>query len=415
MKHYQSNEQPNLSEYKLFWNVSQPRNFELLKNYTEPGLYTIEILGEPHWWLGMRVNSDVKNIFDEIDEDVYQMVRNKKLRIVIFCGVEGDSAVHSSNMELYHKNLLEIGTNTVVSLDCFKFIHESMYKHRLPPMSVVIAFGDLNVEDHYRKWRKRNKMRKMIEVTGHPGCFQYMAKHDEMEKATTPLVNLSIEKPSLAYNSLNRIFKDHRAAHLYLLKTKNLLNQGIVSCAYVDDPLRVRSILGDDLPEKTIKKAMRSYPRYIDGIFANKNKADHFFYKLYTDTQLSCVTESLYKDIDNVFMSEKTWKPIYAGHPFIFIASNGHLRHLRKLGYKTDFAGIDNSYDDIIDPKERMLEIHNQLERWCNYTQEERNNFIIESNETLVHNMLHYRKTNHFKETINKIERTSERYFHDKI
>ena len=77
------------------------------------------------------------------------------------------------------------------------------------------------------------------------------------------------------------------------------------------------------------------------------------------DSLLYIVTETFYNNyqLNNRYreVSEKTWKPIAMKMPFITIGQPHTLRLLRELGYKT--FPWDESYDEIIDPKERMSAI----------------------------------------------------------
>ena len=72
----------------------------------------------------------------------------------------------------------------------------------------------------------------------------------------------------------------------------------------------------------------------------------------YERTFISIISETL-MDEDTLFISEKTWKPIMVGHPFIILGNKDSLKYLKSLGYKTFDKWIDESYDDILDENER--------------------------------------------------------------
>ena len=73
------------------------------------------------------------------------------------------------------------------------------------------------------------------------------------------------------------------------------------------------------------------------------------------DSLLYIVTETSFTNDPIRDVSEKTWRPIALQMPFILIHQPFALRRLRDLGYKT--FPWDESYDEIIDPKERMSAI----------------------------------------------------------
>jgi hypothetical protein len=47
----------------------------------------------------------------------------------------------------------------------------------------------------------------------------------------------------------------------------------------------------------------------------------------------------------NIFTTEKTWKPIFCGHPFMTVSQCGSLQKLRYLGFETFDNMFDESYD----------------------------------------------------------------------
>jgi hypothetical protein len=70
----------------------------------------------------------------------------------------------------------------------------------------------------------------------------------------------------------------------------------------------------------------------------------------HTSTFLSIVNETD-TNSEIVFFSEKTWKPILAGQPFMFIAGPNYLEELKKQGYQTFDKWWSEDYD-----KEAKLE-----------------------------------------------------------
>lgn len=68
---------------------------------------------------------------------------------------------------------------------------------------------------------------------------------------------------------------------------------------------------------------------------------------------------------NELFVTEKTFKPLLVGHPFVVVSGQHHLKHLHTLGFKT-FAGIiDESYDNAEWPGERLRIVAQEVERLC--------------------------------------------------
>lgn len=75
--------------------------------------------------------------------------------------------------------------------------------------------------------------------------------------------------------------------------------------------------------------------------------------KPYIDTYFSLVTETVF-DIPYSFRTEKIWKPIVMGHPWIAVANAGFYRDMRNLGFQTYSHIIDESFDCIQNNEERL-------------------------------------------------------------
>ena len=78
--------------------------------------------------------------------------------------------------------------------------------------------------------------------------------------------------------------------------------------------------------------------------------------RCYTDTWFSLVSETIF-DYPYSFRTEKIYKPILMAHPFVVAANCGYLRDLRNVGFQTFDSVIDESYDQIDCPHDRIQRI----------------------------------------------------------
>ena len=85
---------------------------------------------------------------------------------------------------------------------------------------------------------------------------------------------------------------------------------------------------------------------------------------IYNDTYYSAMIESVFHT-DFAMFSEKVAKPIIAKRPFLIFGSPGHLKAFRQLGFKSFSPVIDESYDDIIDNKERFAKVLDCMNKLC--------------------------------------------------
>lgn len=84
---------------------------------------------------------------------------------------------------------------------------------------------------------------------------------------------------------------------------------------------------------------------------------DQDIYELpYNHTSCSIVSETNDNDYE-VFMTEKIWKPIIAGHVFVVHGNYLYLQKLREMGFKTFSKYFDESYDLERDPDKRIKKI----------------------------------------------------------
>ena len=89
---------------------------------------------------------------------------------------------------------------------------------------------------------------------------------------------------------------------------------------------------------------------------------------------------------DTGFLTEKTFKPIMYGHPFILVTHPGALERLRKLGFETFPEWFDEGYDNIGESDKRIKHITEQtIHKACTNTLD-----INTIKDKLEHNRNHF-------------------------
>ena len=150
-------------------------------------------------------------------------------------------------------------------------------------------------------------------------------------------------------------------------------------------------------------------PMYLDTDDLVTNRA-RFTWRpgwLYAQSLVSVVNETNYfkqwhaddTKESSIFLSEKIFKPIAFGHPFIVASTPKFLNALKSIGYKTFSPLIDESYDNEQCDYKRMVMIVNEIERICNFTQEEIVDFCNKARPIVEHNkqVLESRKSFNYK------------------
>jgi hypothetical protein len=124
----------------------------------------------------------------------------------------------------------------------------------------------------------------------------------------------------------------------------------------------------DDDKKLEITDYINLLPKIID---TDKNINDVDVNELQFSSYINLVSETWFFEIDTLFVSEKVFKPILLGQPFIVVGNAGILQLLKSLGYETFSPYINEEYDNIINPSERLRAIFTEIDRLCNLTDKE--------------------------------------------
>jgi hypothetical protein len=91
----------------------------------------------------------------------------------------------------------------------------------------------------------------------------------------------------------------------------------------------------------------------------------------YQLTKIEIVLETLFDD-DRLHLTEKTLRPIACGHPFMLVSTHGSLEYLKSYGVETFSPWINETYDTIEDPAQRLEAIVQEMKRIANLSKDEK-------------------------------------------
>ena len=100
------------------------------------------------------------------------------------------------------------------------------------------------------------------------------------------------------------------------------------------------------------------------------------------------VTETVFYH-KKLHLTEKIFKPIVAQRPFMLAAAPGNLAYLKSYGFQTFDRWIDESYDSIDDPDQRLQAIVDQTQRLCAMRDSDLRQMHQEMQPVLEHNFNH--------------------------
>lgn len=123
------------------------------------------------------------------------------------------------------------------------------------------------------------------------------------------------------------------------------------------------------------------------------------------DSTLCIVNETHMADQPPQWHSEKTYKAISLMMPFIIIGQRHSLRALRDQGYRTFDPWIDESYDSILDPKDRLRASMAEARRIIEMSDGDIATLTKDMLPVLIHNFKHFhRRYNNFdSDAVNRL------------
>lgn len=105
----------------------------------------------------------------------------------------------------------------------------------------------------------------------------------------------------------------------------------------------------------------------------------------YNSHAIDIVVETVF-DYPNVYLTEKTLRPILLKTPFIIFGCSGILKHLQSFGIKTFSNFWNEDYDTIVDPRDRFLALTDLTKEICKLEVEQLKKMYIEMEPILEHN-----------------------------
>lgn len=200
----------------------------------------------------------------------------------------------------------------------------------------------------------------------HECFFAYINRN---QLAITPTAKKLVKN----FTALVRIPKDWRALIMSQLWKRGILDNSIWSFNTLGEDFSLNQKNNPIKASKFLNGVARltdfvnnHTPKEAD-VLSEVEQNDHTLInsELYTQSYCNIVLETMY-EVDRssgIFITEKTWKCIKYGQPFVVAGPAGTIEHLRQLGYNVYDDGIDHSYDAESDCTERAKLLLNEIDR----------------------------------------------------
>ena len=208
------------------------------------------------------------------------------------------------------------------------------------------------------------------------------------------------KKCSKKFNSIIGVYKSHR---IYI--ASELFRQGYFDKGYTSCTPQSNHDDSDKTPESE-NESKRNYfycpdiRQRFDELIPNfqvsdleimqKNNSLHIYkspLNWFSDSYFNIVNETCFSNewpYSELFITEKTFKPILHQMPFIVAGSVGTLEYLRSVGYETFPEIFDESYDGEINSSKRIQMIIEQIKLACD--DPELHNKVHSIQDKLKHN-----------------------------
>jgi hypothetical protein len=206
--------------------------------------------------------------------------------------------------------------------------------------------------------------------------FQHIAKISQPQNR---LIVFKKSKKYLFMSSKDYLSRRYILQHLL---NNGFENQGVI--AYKCLQKLFNEPFGDNI--KYIKDACESINTQIpivgfDGPLPNYDKVPE---DIINDTYLSIITETYYQG--PIYFSEKIYYAMLYNHFFIYLGPTNSLKYLRSLGFKTFGHIVDESYDDIYDPAERLFAVTKSMDEFISKPLSEIEQLYAENIDIINHN-----------------------------
>lgn len=263
------------------------------------------------WYLiGIKFFDFTQDQFANISDTVIQALKEQRIR-VLFYYHEGDNPYDIK------RRLDELCSLHSLPTDCYRFVSGNTQADQIENFAYF--------PDHELLFQRQNNAAEYAKIHTRPRQKDFTA--------------------------LSRTHKKWRATVMSDLHRQGVLNNSYwsyrtdVPVDHDSDPFNLKFFPG--LKEYT-EQFVNGAPYVCDDMSAEEQNNHKLTNLEHYDNSYCNIVLETFIDIESsggTFLTEKTFKPIKNGQPFIVVGPKGTLQCLRDLGYRTFDHAIDNRYD----------------------------------------------------------------------
>jgi hypothetical protein len=363
-------EQISLQSICKMLNVSRPTN--KIKNAK---LFVIDI---------MNFVDFIRNIdFAYIDTEIKNRVLSGKSKLVLHHS-------HETNHKYSNDYFFNLWENT---------LRTKINDARLPIEKIIYISGDKKIEQSFENDDFNTMSIETLEMV----CKNTAEPHKHKIYSKNSFFN---NRKRYDFLYLNALPRPHRCVIKYLLEKNNVMDRCIYSWAIGNNEPNIEGIQYFCKKADILEDAKKIYhsskkEKILDASSEKIDQDDYLYFlksKWIDRTKFSFVTETDFSP-NMLFITEKTLKPIYHGHPFLIFGNNGTLEYLKSKKFETFPELFDESYDNA-NTACKIQVILNNLKSFKEQTQANTN--IV--NEKISHNQNTFFNQFNFESTRSKLK-----------
>lgn len=215
-----------------------------------------------------------------------------------------------------------------------------------------------------------------------------------------PLINYDAvprTKPFLIYNRAWSGTREYRLKFLELLIQSNQHRHCNIKFSVYDNN---KHYTKHYFKNKNFKVDCK-FENYVEDNTAKSSASADYVLSDYQHSNIEIVLETLF-DEKKLHLTEKSLRPIAVGKPFILASSPGSLEYLRSYGFKTFSPWIDESYDLLQDPIERLHAIQKIVEQINAMDQHQQHELFLNCQKTAKYNRERFFSNDFFQLIVNE-------------
>ena len=222
--------------------------------------------------------------------------------------------------------------------------------------------------------------------------FRY-AEHETFQK--------DIKKTFLIYNRAWSGTREYRLRFSDLLIDRGLVDWCQTSCNPIDADLNLH--YSNHMFINPQWQPIHILENFLEPTTADSASSANFNTNDYNLTDIEVVLETLFDD-DRLHLTEKSLRPIACGQPFILGATQGSLEYLRSYGFQT-FGNIWNeSYDQIVDPGERLIAVIDLMQQIVGWNPKTRTDKMAQARSIADYNRRWFFSKDFFDLIVNELK-----------